>query len=74
MRRKADLDKKDLRILSILQKDGRASYSEIARKMGMSEAAIYSRVQRLIKSGAIKKIQAILDPEKLGYVITAFIS
>jgi len=74
MRRKANLDKKDLRILSILQKDGRASYSEIARKMGMSEAAIYSRVQRLIKSGAIKKIQAILDPEKLGYVITAFIS
>ncbi len=74
MGRKSDIDSRDLKILSILQKNGRASYSEIARKMGMSEAAIYSRIQKLIKSGAVKKIQAIIDPEKLGFTVTAFIS
>ena len=74
MRRKINIDNKDLKILSILQEDGRAPYSEIARKMGMSEAAVYSRIQKLIKNHVIKKIQAILDPEKLGYKVTAFIS
>ncbi len=74
MRRKINIDHKDLKILSILQEDGRAPYSEIARKMGMSEAAVYSRIQKLIKNHVIKKIQAILDPEKLGYHVTAFIS
>ena len=74
MGRKINLDNKDLKILTLLQQDGRASYSDIARKMGMSEAAIYSRIQKLIKNGVVKKIQAILDPEKLGYTVTAFIS
>jgi len=74
MGRKSDIDTRDLKILEILQKNGRASYSEIARKMGMSEAAIYSRIQKLIKSGVVKKIQAIVDPEKLGFTVTAFIS
>lgn len=74
MRRRINIDNKDLKILSILQEDGRAPYSEIARKMGMSEAAVYSRIQKLIKNHVIKKIQAILDPEKLGYKVTAFIS
>lgn len=74
MGRKTDLDEKDLKILKILQDDGRASYSDIARKMGMSEAAVYSRIQKLLRSGVIRRIQAILDPEKLGYTVTAFIS
>ncbi|MCS7132318.1 MAG: Lrp/AsnC family transcriptional regulator [Nitrososphaeria archaeon] len=74
MRRKIDVDHKDLRILAILQGDGRASYAEIAKDLDMSEAAVYSRIQKLLKNHVIKKIQAILDPEKLGYNVTAFIA
>lgn len=67
-------DGKDLEILRILQENGRASYSEIAKKLGLSEAAVYTRIQKLIKQGFIKKIQAIVDSEKLGYNLTAIVA
>lgn len=71
--RKGSLDQKDLQILQILQENGRASYSKIAKKIGMSEAAVYSRVQKLFRLKVVKRIQAIVDSEKLGYEVTAFI-
>ena len=74
MKLKHSLDEKDLKILEILQSDGRASYSQISRNLGMSEAAIYSRIQKLLKSGVIRRFQAILDPDKLGFTLTAFIA
>jgi len=74
MKLKHGLDEKDLKILEILQSDGRASYSQISRNLGMSEAAIYSRIQKLLKSGVIRRFQAILDPDKLGFTLTAFIA
>ena len=67
-------DEKDLKILRILQENGRASYSEIARKVGISEAAVYARVQKLIRQGIIRNFRAIIDPEKLGYQLTAFVA
>ncbi len=72
--RKEALDRKDLEIIRILQENGRASYSEISKKVGMSEAAVYSRVKKLLELGVIKRIQAIVDAEKLGYSVTAFIA
>lgn len=72
--RKEFLDRKDLEIIEVLQEDGRASYSEIAKRIGMSEAAVYSRIKRLLSLGVIRKIQAIVDAEKLGYAVTAFIA
>jgi len=74
MRIKHGLDEKDLKILEILQDDGRASYSQISRILGMSEAAIYSRIQKLLRLGVIRRFQAILDPDKLGFTLTAFIA
>jgi len=71
---KPTYDERDIRILKILQEDGRASYSYIARKLGISEAAVYARIQKLIKQGIIKKFQAILDAEKLGLNLTAIIA
>ena len=71
---RVDLDDRDLKILEILQENGRASYSEIARRIGMSEAAVYSRIQKLLRLGVVKSIQAILNAEMLGYGVTAFIS
>ncbi len=71
---KAGLDEKDIMILNILQENGRASYSEIARRLGISEAAVYSRIKKLIKQGYIKKFQAIIDENKMGKTMTAFIA
>jgi Lrp/AsnC family transcriptional regulator for asnA, asnC and gidA len=67
-------DEKDLEILRILQENGRASYSEIAKKLGLSEAAVYTRIQKLMKHGLIKKIQAVVDSEKIGFNLTAIVA
>jgi len=67
-------DEKDIEILRILQENGRASYSEIAKRLGLSEAAVYTRIQKLIKHGLIKKIQAVVDSEKLGFNLTAIVA
>lgn len=71
---KTGLDEKDVMILNILQENGRASYSEIAKRLGISEAAVYSRVKKLIKQGYIKKFQAVIDESKIGKTMTTFIA
>ncbi|CAD5141525.1 MULTISPECIES: Lrp/AsnC family transcriptional regulator [Microbacterium] len=53
-------------IVEMLQEDGRRSYSEIGRIVGLSEAAVRQRVQRLTESG-IMQIVAVTDPMQLGF-------
>jgi len=65
-----ELDEVDLRILSILLEDGRASCREIARELGVSTATVSKRLKKLESSGIIKGYTALLDHEKLGYEIT----
>jgi len=67
-------DDKDLAILGMMQENGRISYSAMARKLGISEAAVYTRVQRLLKKGYIKRFQAVLDDVKLGSSLAAFVA
>lgn len=67
------LDKKNVEILKLLQKDGRASYTTLAKGIGISETAIYMRIKKLMNEGYIKKFQAILDSSKLGLNLIAFI-
>jgi len=67
------LDKRDVKILKMLQEDGRASYSSLARELNISEAAVYSRVNRLLREGVIKGFTTILDDSKLNLNIGAFI-
>lgn len=71
---KKGLDEKDIQILEILQENCRISYSEISKKLGISEAAIHNRVKRLIRDGYIKKFQAIIDASKVGKSFTAFVA
>jgi DNA-binding Lrp family transcriptional regulator len=49
------MDELDERILSILKKNSRTPFVEIADKIGLTEGAVRSRVNRLIREGAIKK-------------------
>ena len=60
------LDDLSKRIIEQLQQDGRRSYAAIGKAVGLSEAAVRQRVQRLIEGGAMQ-IVAVTDPMTLGF-------
>jgi Lrp/AsnC family transcriptional regulator for asnA, asnC and gidA len=64
------LDEVDIKILRILQKDGRISYADLARKVGAPQSTVRFKVKKLIEAGVIRRIMAILDPAKVGYKVT----
>ena len=66
------LDDKNKTIIKQLQADGRRSYVSIGKLVGLSEAAVRSRVQRLTEAGVIQ-IVAVTDPLELGYSRQAMI-
>lgn len=66
-------DATDWRILDVLQRDGRASFAELARAVAMSPSAVTERVRRLEEAGVIQGYAAVVDPERLGLPILAFV-
>ena len=60
------LDGLSKRIIEQLQQDGRRSYAAIGKAVGLSEAAVRQRVQRLI-DGGVMQIVAVTDPLTLGF-------
>jgi Lrp/AsnC family transcriptional regulator, regulator for asnA, asnC and gidA len=60
------LDEISKRIIEQLQSDGRRSYAAIGKAVGLSEAAVRQRVQRLHEAG-IMQVVAVTDPLKLGF-------
>ncbi|GHF30195.1 transcriptional regulator [Streptomyces mashuensis] len=66
-------DATDWRILDALQSNGRAGYAELARTVNMSPSAVTERVRRLEEAGVIGGYTAVLDPEKLGMSVLAFV-
>jgi Lrp/AsnC family transcriptional regulator, regulator for asnA, asnC and gidA len=66
------LDEIDRRIIEQLQEDGRKPYTQMAPAVGLSEAAVRQRVQRLIDAGAMQ-IVAVTDPRLLGFSRQAMI-
>ena len=67
------LDELDRKILSMLSKDARTPFLEIARECGVSGAAIHQHVSKLTGLGVIKGTQYIIDPSALGYETCAYI-
>lgn len=63
------IDKVDSDIICFLQKDGRMPYTKIAEELGLSEATVRTRIQRLIKDKVIS-IVAVCEPRKLGFAFT----
>ncbi len=59
-------------IVEQLQTDGRKSYADIGKAIGMSEAAVRQRVQRLTESG-VMQIVGVTDPTQLGFTRQAMI-
>jgi Lrp/AsnC family transcriptional regulator, leucine-responsive regulatory protein len=67
------LSKLDTELLNILVKDGRASFAEIARQLGISRAHARTRIQALQENGIIELFAAVINPEKLGQVNSTFL-
>jgi len=67
------LDPVDRRLLSLLQRNGRASYASLGSVVGLSAPATKRRVDRLRASGAIKMFTIMMAPEALGWTTEAYI-
>jgi Lrp/AsnC family transcriptional regulator for asnA, asnC and gidA len=66
------LDEANRAIIEQLQADGRRSYAAIATAVGLSEAAVRQRVQRLLDAG-VMQIVAVTDPMQLGFARQAMV-
>ena len=68
------LDERDLKILSILREEGRISKADLARRVNLSAAPCWERLQRLEKAGIIKGYHADVALKKLGAHIVVFMA
>ena len=68
----SQLDEVSKLIIEQLQHDGRKSYAEIGKVVGLSEAAVRQRVQKLTESG-VMQVVAVTDPMQLGFYRQAMI-
>jgi Lrp/AsnC family transcriptional regulator, leucine-responsive regulatory protein len=67
------LDRIDLTILDTLQKDGRISNTDLAKKVNLSASPCLERMKRLEKEGYITRYGAFLNANKLGFGMKAFV-
>jgi Lrp/AsnC family leucine-responsive transcriptional regulator len=67
-------DDRDLDILAALQEDARATYADIAQRVGLSASAVHDRVRKLERSGVIRGYRAVIDPEAVGLFVTALVA
>jgi Lrp/AsnC family transcriptional regulator, leucine-responsive regulatory protein len=68
------LDERDLEIVSALREDARATYADIAARVGLSASSVHERVRKLEAAGVITAYRAVIDPEALGLFVTALIA
>jgi DNA-binding Lrp family transcriptional regulator len=68
------MDRYDARILSLLQRDGRISWSRLAREINLSASACQRRVEALIERGVIENFTVNLNEHALGNHVQAFVA
>ncbi len=68
------LDRIDRHILQLLQVDATPSIQQIGDQVGLSHNACWRRIKRLEEEGVIRKRVALVDPAKLGYGVTVFVT
>ncbi|GII93937.1 AsnC family transcriptional regulator [Sinosporangium siamense] len=64
----------DRRIVTLLARDGRMSFTDLARETGLSVSAVHQRVRRLEKRGVLRGYTSLVDYDAIGLPMTAFIS
>jgi Lrp/AsnC family leucine-responsive transcriptional regulator len=68
------LDERDMEILAALQADARATYADVAARVGLSASAVHDRVRKLEHQGVIRGYTAMVDPEAIGLFVTALVA
>src|SRR3989344_4715530 len=69
-----ELDKRDKKLLMILQENGRASLTELAKALNLSKDSTHKRLKKLKASGVISRFGIFIDPKVLGYDLVANVS
>ena len=67
------LDDIDLKIIELLQKDGRLSHAAIGKETGLTGPSVYARIQRMEREGIIEGYTVRLNPEKVGRGLVALV-
>jgi Lrp/AsnC family transcriptional regulator, leucine-responsive regulatory protein len=68
------LDEVDVRLLDLLQRNGRTAQQELAHAVGLSSPAVGERVRKLEERGIIRRYTAVVEPRAVGRDVTAFIA
>jgi len=63
----------DWEILDALQQEGRIGYRELGRRVGLSAPAVAARIRKMEAAGIIAGYKAVIDPERLGLRVQAFV-
>ncbi len=74
MPKNVEIDRKDARLLEILQADATTSLAVMAEQVGLSQNACWRRVKRLEAEGVLQGRVALCDPAALGLGVTVFVS
>src|SRR4051794_15931813 len=69
-----NVEETDREIVRLLARDGRMSYTDLARATGLSTSAVHQRVRRLEQRGVIRGYTAVVAADAVGLPLTAFIS
>ena len=67
------LDAKDRRILALVQRDAKLAQAEIARRVGLSTAAVNERLRKLENAGFLRRYVGVVDPKAVGAEVAAFV-
>jgi DNA-binding Lrp family transcriptional regulator len=67
-----NIDDIDRQIIKALNANGRISYTDLAKDIGLSRVAIQARINALMDEGVIERFTAVINPEKIGITVSAF--
>ncbi|HET9141008.1 Lrp/AsnC family transcriptional regulator [Actinophytocola sp.] len=67
------MDSVDRKIIDALRRNGRATYAELGRLVGLSASAVHERVGKLEATGVIVGYHAVVDPQSVGLGVTALV-
>ncbi|MBK8292610.1 MAG: Lrp/AsnC ligand binding domain-containing protein [Flammeovirgaceae bacterium] len=73
MSKNFEIDNTDLKILEILMQDAKRPYTEVAKKVNVSQGTVHVRMNKMEDAGILDKTTLRINYAKLGYDITAFI-
>ena len=68
------MDDLDARLIRLLTDEPRVGVLEASRRLGVARGTVQARLDRLVRDGVIRSLGPVLDPEAMGYPVTAFLT